>query len=283
VRFLLRPAWLALIAVVIGFAVVCYTLLAPWQFGREAQRDAQQQAIDASYAIPPAPLAELVPAGTGVTRDVEWRQVTLSGTYVPEGEALVRLRVVDGKPAFEVLTPFRADDGRLLVVDRGTVTAESGSVVPAFPPAPTGLVTLSARLRVDETDPRARPVFEADGHRQLYAADSRTLAAATGLALDPGFLQLSADQPGVLTPIEVAPTSGGEAPFTNFSYALQWLTFGAIALFALVYFVRLELLQRRKGTDRAAERTAIRRALAGEDDPPAEPGETPLADRYGRR
>jgi cytochrome oxidase assembly protein ShyY1 len=285
VRFLLRPGWLAFIAVVVGFAVACYALLAPWQFGREAERDAQQRAIDASYTIPPAPLAELVPPGTTMRPEVEWRQVSVSGQYVPAGEALVRLRVVDGKPAVEVLTPFRTDDGRLVTVDRGSVTTTSGSQVPDYAPAPTGEVTITARLRQNETDPRNRPVLETDGHRQIYAADSRTLAAATGLPLEPGYLQLSADQPGVLDPIAVAPTTGGEAPFTNFSYALQWLTFGAIALFALVYFVRLEMLQRRKGTDRVTERAAIRRALAGDDgsDRSAEPGETPLSERYGRR
>ena len=290
-RFLLRPGWLAFIAVVIGFVVLCYALLAPWQFGREAERDAQQQAIDASYTIPPAPLAELAPAGAGVRPEVEWRQVSVSGQYVPDAEAVVRLRVVNGKPAFEVLTPFRTDDGRLVTVDRGSVTAEIGSTVPTYAAAPSGPVTLTARLRTDEIDPQGRPVFEAEGHRQLYAADSATLAAATGLPLEAGFLQLAADQPGVLLPIAVAPTTGGGAPFTNFSYALQWLTFGAIALFAMAYFVRLELLQRRKGTDRATERTALRRALAG-DDPDEDPApradgdaprETPLSDRYGRR
>ena len=117
-------------------------------------------------------------------------------------------------------------------------------VVPPYPAPPGGAVTLTGRLRVDETDPQRRPAFAADGHRQVYAADSRPVAAATGLALEPGRLQLAADQPGVLAPVAVAPNTGA-APFTNFSYALQWLTFGAIALFALVYFVRLELLQRR--------------------------------------
>jgi cytochrome oxidase assembly protein ShyY1 len=293
VRFLLRPGWLAFIAVVVGFAITCYTLLAPWQFGREAQREAQQQAIDVSYATSPVPLAELVLADEGVRPEVEWRRVTVSGAYVPEAEALVRLRLLDGKPAFEVLTPFRTDDGRVLTVNRGYVAASNGTVVPDFAAAPTGPVTLTARLRVDETDPQGRPVFDADGLRQLYAADSRTLAAATGLALEPGFLQLAPDQPGVLSPLAVVPSSGG-APFTNLSYALQWLTFGAIALFALGYFVRLELLQRRKGgsTDRAGNRAALRRALAGEDPSPdatpedAAPDaahETPLTDRYGRR
>ena len=287
VRFLLRPGWLALIVTVVGFAVACYALLAPWQFGREAQRDAQQTAIDASYATPPLPLGQLTPSGTAVTAGTEWRQVTVPGTYLPDAEAVVRLRVHDGKPAFEVLTPLRTDDGRTVAVDRGFVTAASGAEVPTFAPAPAGTVTIIARLRLDERDPSARPVFESDGHRQLFAVDSRVLAATTGVALEPGYLQLAADQPGVLAPLPVQPASGS-APFTNFSYALQWLTFGAIALFALVYFVRLELLQRRDGS-RANRRTALRRALAGDDPAPAndpDPGTArgpPHTDRYGHR
>jgi cytochrome oxidase assembly protein ShyY1 len=276
VRFLLRPGWLALIALVVGFAVAAFTLLAPWQFGREEQRDAQQRAIDTATALAPVPLAELVPLGDAVTSEDEWRQVTTTGSYVPDGEGLVRLRVVDGQPAFEVLTPFRTDDGRLITVNRGSVTAESGIAVPDYPPPPAGTVTLAARLRLDETDPQGRAAIESDGHRQVYAADSRALAAATGLALEPGFLQLTTGQPGVLRPLDVAPTAGGEAPFTNFSYALQWLTFGVIALFALGYFVRLELLQRRdvkRGPGRRAERSALRRALAGDDEPVDRPHE----------
>jgi cytochrome oxidase assembly protein ShyY1 len=266
VRFLLRPGWIALIVAVVGFAVAAFTLLAPWQFGREAQREAQQRAIDAATAIPPVPFAELVPPGDRVTPEDEWRQVTLTGTYLPEGEALVRLRVVDGQPAVEVLTPFRTDDGRVVTVNRGSVTAATGATVPDYPAPPDGPVTLTGRLRLDETDPRDRAPAEVDGHRLIYASDSRALAAATGLPVEPGFVALAAEQPGVLRPLEIAPTAGGDAPFTNFSYALQWITFGVIALVALGLFVRLELLQRR-GADRRAEKAALRRALAGEDEP----------------
>lgn len=286
VRFLLRPGWLAFIGVVAAFVVICYTLLAPWQFGREAERDAQQKQIDTSSVTAPAPLDTIVPAGQGVPAALEWRQVTVTGTYLPSGESLVRLRVYDGKPAFEVLTSLRTDDGRLLAVDRGYVTAENGAIVPTIAPPPAGRITLTARLRVDETDPEKRPAFTSDGYRQQYVTDSRTLAAATGLALEPGYLQLAAGQPGVLNPLPVAPEAASTAaPFTNFSYALQWLTFGAIAVFACAYFVRLEMLQRRKGEGRVADRTALRKALAGDDDPAAAPEstETSLDDRYGRR
>ncbi len=164
-----------------------------------------------------------------------------------------------------------------MAVDRGFVTAESGAVVPSYAAPPSGEVTITARLRVDETDPDHRPAFTADGHRQLYVTDSRTLAATTGLPIAEGYLSLAADQPGVLDPLPVEPAAAqSAAPFTNFSYALQWLTFGAIAVFALVYFVRLEMLQRqsaagttRKTSARRADRAAFRRELAGEDDPPS--------------
>lgn len=273
-RFLLRPGWLALITAVVAFVIACYTFLAPWQFGREAEREAQQQAIDAATATPPVPLAALTTGG--VTPDVEWRQVEVTGTYLPDAQGLVRLRVVDGRPAVEVLTPFRTTDGRLLTVDRGSVETPSGAVTPEIAPPPVGEVTITARLRVDQTDPEGRVLDEA-GYQQLYATDSRLLASATGLALEPGWLQLAAGEPGVLTPIPVLPGSGG-APFTNLSYALQWITFGLIALVALGYFIRLELLQRRGKPDR----TALRRALAGDEADEDRPEQTPLADRYGR-
>jgi cytochrome oxidase assembly protein ShyY1 len=277
VRFLLRPGWLAFVALVVGFAVACYALLAPWQFGREEQRQAQEKAIAEANARPPVPLAELVPAGAGIGPDVEWRQVIVTGTYLPEAEAVVRLRVVEGKAAVEVLTPLRLDDGRVVTVNRGWVAVTEGRAVPEYPAPPTGAVTLTGRLRPDAADPGNRPVVTGQGVPQLYAADSRVLGATTGLALVPGHVQLNPGAPGVLGPLGVQPSGGGGAPFTNFSYALQWLTFGLIALVALGYFIRLEVLQRRSGS-RRDERAAVRRALAGD-----EPGETPLADRYGHR
>jgi cytochrome oxidase assembly protein ShyY1 len=260
-RFLLRPGWIAFVVVVVGFAVACYTLLAPWQWGREEQRKAQEQAISAANASPPAPFGDLVPGAT-VPAAAEWRQVTLTGTYLPRAEALVRLRVVDGKPASEVLTPVRLADGRIVAVDRGSLAMADGQAVPDFPAAPGGTVTLTGRLRIDETDGAKRPPFTEGGHLQMYAADSRELAAATDLTgVVEGYVQLAADQPGVLTPIPVSPPTTA-APFTNGSYALQWITFGAIALIALGYFIRLEVLQRRGRRERKA---SLRDALAGRD------------------
>jgi cytochrome oxidase assembly protein ShyY1 len=137
--------------------------------------------------------------------------------------------------------------------------------VPAYPAAPGGTVTVTARLRTDRHDPSDRPVVRGAGAPQLYAADSTVLGATMGLDLVAGIVQLPADQPGVLAPAPVGPTVADAAPFTNFSYALQWWTFGLIALVALGYFIRLEMLQRRGGGGRRSRRTEVRRALAGDD------------------
>jgi cytochrome oxidase assembly protein ShyY1 len=270
VRFLLRPGWLAFITLVVGFAVACYALLAPWQFGREEQRDDQERAIAAADVAPAVPFASLVPAGSGVGPNLEWRKVTVTGTYLPDAEAVVRLRVVDGGPAVEVLTPMRLDDGRVVAVDRGYAPIAQGQQVPAYAAPPAGPVTLTARLRVDQSDPSERPVVRGEGPPQLYATDSQVLGTTVGVDLVPGVLQLPAAQPGVLQPVEVGQTVVSAAPFTNFSYALQWLTFGFIALVALGYFIRLEVLQRRGGGRVPSSRTELRRALAGDDAPPDE-------------
>jgi cytochrome oxidase assembly protein ShyY1 len=261
VRFLLRPGWLAFIGVVCAFVVLCYTLLAPWQFDREAERDAQNRAIAAADATQAVPFAELVPPGQGVAGDDIWRRVDLTGTYERDAEALVRLRVVDGAPAYEVLTPLRLADGRLVVVNRGSVPAGDGGVVPAYAPAPSGRVTVEGRLRLDENDPQGRPPLIEGGTRQIYAADSRALAGATGTSPLGGVVSLEEGQAGVLTPIPIAPPGGG-APFSNFSYALQWLTFGVVALVALGIFIRLEMLQRR---GRRENRGSLREQLSGRD------------------
>ena len=246
VRFLFKPAWLAFIAVVIVFAVCCYTLLAPWQFRRNREQQALNASIAASYAHPPQPLATLVPPGSAPSPGIDWRQAKVSGHYLPIEQALVRLRTVDGDAAFEVLTAFQADDGRTIAVDRGYVRPDANNRLGAVPAPPSGPVVLTGRIRQDEPDIGHRRPIRADGHTQVYAAGGTELATATKRPVDPGYLLLIARQPGGLGVVPLPATTDG--PFL--SYAWQWLSFGLMAIFGLGYFIRLELLQRR---DRHAE------------------------------
>jgi cytochrome oxidase assembly protein ShyY1 len=232
-RFLLHPGWLMVTLVVLAFATACFTLLAPWQFRRHDERSATNAAVRSSFDAAPVPLG-------GPGSDGEWRLVTLSGTYLPEGETLARLRTVLGEPAFEVLTPFRRTDGSVVLVDRGFVRPDGKSAAPAYPPPPAGRVDLVARVRSDETDPQHRDAFSDatnGGRAQVYAVDSRTVAKATGLAIQPGYVQLEAGSPGVLGPLPLPELDAG--PFL--SYALQWIAFGTMALLAWLYFTWREI------------------------------------------
>jgi cytochrome oxidase assembly protein ShyY1 len=237
-RFLLRPGWLVLTLVVLSFAASCFTLLAPWQFRRNTEREAQNAAVLASTRTDPVPLDEVLPQRVEPSGAQEWRQVKLTGRYRPEAEALARLRTVQGEPAYEVLTPFRlvstgadgaARDGDTVLVDRGYVRLAAGKAMP-YPAPPTGQVTVVARVRPDE--PVNRDVLQQDGHRQVYSVNAEVVGRASGLDLRPGYFQLVANQPGVTEDLPLPQLDSG--PFL--SYALQWIAFGVMALLGLVYF-----------------------------------------------
>lgn len=240
-RFLLQPGWLASTALVLIFAAVCFTLLAPWQFDRHSERAATNDAITDSANASPVPLDDVLPAGTRPGEGTEWRTVRVTGTYLPEHEVVARLRTVLGEPAFEVLTPFRMADGTTVLVNRGFVRPEQGDRglrIPDFAAPPTGRVELTARLRADERDPRERAEpADTDGRRQVYAVGSQIVARATGLDIRPGYLQLEDRNPGVLGPLPLPELDAG--PFL--SYALQWITFGVMALLAWLYFTWREV------------------------------------------
>ena len=274
-RFLFKPAWVAFIVGVVGFAVACYTLLAPWQFRRNAEREHDNAAIATSQATAPVPLAQLIPAGRGPVappaQGVEWRRVTVHGRYLPADEVVVRLRSVLSDPAYEVLTAFRADDGRIVAVDRGYIRPVENNGVPAYPAAPDAEVTITARIRLDEVDRKHRPPMLLEGRQQLYSVDSHLLSEVIGKPVAPGYLALLDGQPGILAEVPLPDTDAG--PFL--SYAWQWLTFGVMALFGLGYFIRLEILQRRPDPDGSPEAEA-----RPEDGPQATPD--PMLERYGK-
>jgi len=249
--FLLRPGWLALAAVVAGFAFMCFTVLAPWQLGKNTRTEQRNGLLEQSLNADAVSIDTLLDAG-GPAEDDEWRRVLVSGTYVPDSDLLVRLRSVEDKPAFEVLTPLRMTDGDTLLVNRGYVRPEQGTQAPPIPAPPTGQVTVEGRIRMSEgTVPGKEPINET-GTRQVYYIDSGQIGQFIGTDLVNGYLQLDDAQPGGLGTIPLPQIDAG--PYL--SYGLQWLAFGIMAPLGLAYFVRAELRERRKAKQRTAE-TAV--------------------------
>ena len=267
--FLFRPGWVILALLVVAFAYLCFSVLAPWQLGKNSSTEHRNQLIEDSLKSDPVPAEELLGPGKPENGD-EWRRVTLTGHYVANSDVLVRLRSHDGNPAYEVLTPFALADGRAVLVDRGYVDAVEGTKPPTVAAAPTQPVTLDGRIRKSEGVVPDKPPIVEDGYRQVYSIDSQQVSQVLNTALLGGYIQLTDDQAGGFAPVPLPQLDAG--PYL--SYGLQWLAFGIMAPLGLAYFVRAELLERRKNRTPAAVTEAQPAPVTKEDK---------LADRYGRR
>jgi cytochrome oxidase assembly protein ShyY1 len=270
--FLLRPGWVALAVVVIAFTYLCFSVLAPWQLGKNTNTSRENNQIQQSLTTAPAPLKTLLPQQDSSAPDAQWRRVTATGHYLPDKQLAARLRVADGEPAMEVLVPFMVDGGPSVLVDRGYVRPAQGSRLPSVPPPPRETVTITARLRDSERPVRDKESFISDGVRQVYSIDVSQIATLTGVPLAGSYLQLVDNQPGGLGVIGLPHLDAG--PFL--SYGIQWITFGVIAPILLGYFVYAEIRARR-----------VEKSQASPTEPttPAKPAtvEEKLTDRYGRR
>jgi cytochrome oxidase assembly protein ShyY1 len=268
--FLLRPGWVALAVVVVAFTYLCFTVLAPWQLGKNTRTSRENDQIQQSLTTAPVPLTMLLPEQDSSAPDAQWRRVTTTGHYLPDKQLVVRLRVADGDPAMEVLIPFAVDGGPTVLVDRGYVRPLPGSRVPPMAPPPRESVTITARLRDPEGPVTDKESFSSDGVRQVYSIDVKQIAALTGVPLTGSYLQLIDHQPGGLGVIALPHLDAG--PFL--SYGIQWITFGVVAPILLGYFVYSEVRARRAEQAQTASAKSTDKPATVEDK---------LTDRYGRR
>jgi len=269
--FVLRPGWIALALVVAGFAYLSLTVLAPWQLGKNTTTSRENNQIKASLSADPVAVTTYLPQQDSSAPDAQWRQVTATGRYLPTAQALARLRLIAGKPAYEVLTAFAVDDGPNVLVNRGYVRPDRGTEVPLVTPPPTATVTITARLRDSETaPPDGKQPFREGGVLQVYAIDTGQVAMVTDTELTGSYLQLEANEPGALDALPLPNLDAG--PFL--SYGIQWIAFGILAPLGLGYFAYSEIRIRR--------REAAGRAAAAQSDAPITI-EDKLTDRYGGR
>lgn len=229
--------WGGYLALVVVFAVAC-GLLSWWQWARRAEAVAEIDRVTANYDAPAVPVDEVLPELDAWDIDDRWRPVELTGQYLVEDQLLVRNRPYSGASGFEVLVPFRLDDGRVFVVDRGWVPVGSSIEAPdAVPAPPPGDVTVVVRLKPGEPElpGRTAPVG------QLATIHLPSVAAITGATTYTGAYGLLASEdpaPAELRPAPAIKPDADEGP--HLSYALQWIAFGVLAFVALVWAFRRE-------------------------------------------
>ncbi len=236
--------WGSYVLVAICFAIAC-GFLSNWQFSRSEEKNATIALVEANYDATPVSLDDVLGADDAfdAVHD-EWKQVELHGSYVSPEHIAVRNRVHGGTKTYEILVPFRTDDGRVLIVDRGWVGAASGDETEEVADPPSGDVTVVVRVRPTESLPssdRSAP------EGQVPTIHLPTVAAAL-------------DEPSAITTVygelvseEPAPTTalGGfdrpeEDSGMNLSYAIQWILFAVMGFVFIGYIIRTEIQKHRE-------------------------------------
>ncbi len=272
--------WSTYVAIALVFAVAC-GFLSHWQFTRNADRSAQLQLVADNYDAAPASLADAISPAGDFDPAMQWHPVAVRGEYLVDRQVVVRNRPHGGTSAFEVLTPLRLDDGRILVVDRGWIApADSGDGPDSVPDPPAGPVDVVVRMLPGEALPasgRTAPAGQVPTiHLPLIAesADPGTITTAYGR-------MVSEEPAAAIAPAPLDRPS--EDPGPHLSYAVQWILFAVMGFVFIGYIIRTELAHRREEADQPGSASAPTRAGAPEHrrDRDAQ-DEDELLDRIGR-
>ena len=263
--FAFSRKWAGYLALVIVFAIVC-VCLAFWQIARRDEALQEIDRVETNWSAAPVPVADALPTLTSFDVEQKYVPVTMTGTYLADDERLVRNRPRDGNPGFEVLTPFRLDDGSVFVVDRGWLSNGNRQDAPdAVPPAPSGEVTVVARLKAGEPN---LPGRTARGD-QIATIQLEDMAAIVGEPTYTGAYGLMASESPALA---TRPAAAEKPPIDegpHLSYAFQWFVFALLGFIGFGWALRQEYrlinAEDPEEQERAAERARRKAARARTD------------------
>lgn len=240
----------ALLALGLSLALACATFIAlgAWQVRRLHWK------LDLIARVEERVHAPAVPApGPDAWQRVdaagfEYRHVLLSGIFLHERCTLVQASTELG-PGFWVLTPLRAADGSLVLVNRGFIaSAEPGSHDRYVCPRGTSTAHITGLLRLSEPGGSFLRRNDPATHR-WYSRDVQAIAAAQGLGpVAPYFVDADASAAPGQAGSSREPVGGLTViAFHNnhLLYAIIWFSLAAMSAAALGWVLRDELRLRR--------------------------------------
>lgn len=208
------------------------TSLGFWQLHRAHEKQSRYQAFSERHSAAPVAFDTIAPR-TPLSENL-WRRLSVRGHYLDQHIVLDN-RSHQGQPGYEVLTPFVADSGQPVLVNRGWVPLpDSRNTVPDTL-APADPTTISGYVGPEPTvgiDLDARAADAEIMSPQVFRVQRVKVAGVESLLdrpLWPGIIYLDAEALGALTVDWQLP---GDGSARNRSYAVQWFAM-AIVLAAL--------------------------------------------------
>ena len=250
-RAIFSRQWLLTTLLVLAGGALCVRL-GIWQLDRLAQRRAFNAHIESMWAADPLTL-DGQPAQNLTT--MEYRAVTVSGTYDFENQIVLRNRYYNNEYGYNLLTPLLLDNGSAVLVERGWIPAD-GNASPADwrKYDQPGRVTVTGQIRLGQTKPELGGVPDptlTPGQTRLdfwNIVNLERIQEQVPYPLLNVFVQPNVDPYDTEPPIPYQPEIElTEGP--HFGYALQWFTFATILVTGYPFYLRKQLKEPSDSSD----------------------------------
>jgi len=212
------------------FFVIVFVFLGVWQIERAAHKEGLLQAFNSEQESPPIRLTSQSP---------DWSRVFVDGIFDSSRQILIDNQIHKGKVGYKIFTPFRFDDNKIVLVDRGWVAqGQSRSDLPQL-----NILEKKSRIIATVTSPEQGVLAGSELLTNEWPRVSQTKAVEViasafkepildiVLVLDPGSSQITEFiqiRPFAITPVK------------HYGYAMQWFTMSIVLLGMFLYALKRE-------------------------------------------
>jgi len=225
--------WAIVITII---SAIIFIELGKWQLSRAEEKNLQYEQLE-QYAKQPA----ITLPGTLVKlKDFQYRDVEVSGEYLPEHTIYLDNKIYQGRAGYHVITPLKISNSKLhVLINRGWIaTGNDRTILPS-------VVEVKGELKVTGivTSPEIKTFDLSDKVVEGQVWDNFNLERyqeISDLAMQPlMLLQKSEEKDGLIRDWS-KPDSGASK---NIGYAVQWFSLAATVV---IIFIVLNVKRRNK-------------------------------------
>ena len=212
------------------FFVLVFVFLGIWQIERAANKEGLLQDFNSEQESPPTRLTSQSP---------NWSRVFVDGVFDSSRQILIDNQIHNGKVGYKIFTPFRFDENKIVLVDRGWIgQGQSRSDLPQL-----NILEKKSRIIATVTRPEqgvlaGSELLTNEWPRVSQSKAVEVIASAFNepildivLVLDPGSSQITEFiqiKPFAITPVK------------HYGYAMQWFTMSIVLLGMFLYALKRE-------------------------------------------
>jgi surfeit locus 1 family protein len=243
IRAMFSRQWILTTALVLAGGLLCIRL-GIWQLDRLEQRRNFNDHVEAMWAAEPLDLPGQV--GSDLSQ-MEYRAVTVSGTYDFEKQVALRNRYYQDVFGYHLLTPLIMDDGTAVIVDRGWIPAEGNSTASDWRKYDQpDRITIQGQIRLGATKPDLGGVPDPTlspgqpGLEFWNIVNLERIGQQLPYPILAIFIQPNPPSGDISPPVPYQPEIElTEGP--HLGYAGQWFTFASILIAGYPFYLRKQL------------------------------------------